>query len=224
MTPMEDEEMAQGQMPAGESMPEMGAEEMPEAEMAEDDDNAGFGAPNVSQDEQRLYERIVLAGMQTIYGEGGIDGIAARLRESKDNLPAAIGQLTANVLLSVARKVKEQRGEADPEMLMQAGKELLAEIVEVAETIGALPPEQVDQVASQAAMEAVKAYGEAEMRAGEITDEDKAAAADYFKQQGVDVDRLMAQQGQGGQPMQQPAQEPQPRPSGGLSQMAGAMR
>lgn len=222
MSPMDEEEMAQGQMPAGESMPE--AEEMPEAEMAEDDDdNAGFGAPNVSQHEQRLYERIVLAGMQTIYGEGGIDGIAARLRESKDNLPAAIGQLTANVLLSVARKVKEQRGEADPEMLMQAGKELLAEIVEVAETIGALPPEQVDQVASQAAMEAVKAYGEAEMRAGEITDEDKAAAADYFRQQGVDVDRLMAQQGQGGQP-QQPTQEPQPRPGGGLSQMAGAMR
>ena len=176
----------------------------------EEDDE---GEP-VSPQEQAQYNDIVGAAMSMMYSSPEITkGIASKLKDdaqAKGGIANAIGQQTALIMLSVIRGLKKQGANPDPEVALNAGKEILAEVYEIAERTQQIPEGQEDQIKQDAMYEGTRFFGDQYQKAGEITPEMQAQA------------RQAVEQDIGKQPQQQPPQQP-PQPPQAPMQGQGAM-
>lgn len=162
-----------------------------------------------SPQEQAQYDDLVTGGMAILYqNENTASDIARKLKSEAEEkgLSNAIGQQAAIIMLSLTRGLKQQKLVPDPDVVLNAGVEILSEIADIAQQAGLLPNEQYDKTIEEASYEATRFYGDQELKAGEITPEMRQQA-----QQAVSAD----QQGQ----------QPKPQP-GSLAQMTqpqGAM-
>ena len=150
--------------------------------------------------EQQQYNDIVTAGLSMIYSNpDNARNIATKLQEdakAKGGIANAIGQQAATIMLSVVRGLKKQGAMPDPDVVLNAGTEVLSEIFEIAERTGQVPQGQSEQIMQDAMYEGTRYYGEQEQKAGEITPEMQAQA-----RQAVEAD-IQRTQGQRSQPMQ----------------------
>jgi len=182
----------------------MGGGEVEDDEMgAESEDGEEGEAP--TPQEQQQYNDIVTAGMSILYSTpDNAQNIAMKLKdetESKGGIANAIGQQTATIMLAVVRGLKQQNLTPDPDVVLNAGTEILAEVYEIAERTGQIPEGEADQIKQDAMYEGTRYFGEQEQKAGAITPEVQAQA-----RQAVEAD---IQRTQGGGQQQQPPQAQQ---------------
>lgn len=149
--------------------------------------------------EQQQYNDIVTAGLSMIYSNpDNARNIATKLQEdakAKGGIANAIGQQAATIMLSVVRGLKKQGAMPDPDVVLNAGTEVLSEIFEIAERTGQVPQGQSEQIMQDAMYEGTRYYGEQEQKAGEITPEMQAQARQAVE---ADIQRTQGKR----QPMQ----------------------
>jgi len=173
-----------------------------------------------SPQEQTQYDDIVKGGMTLLYSNanGAVD-VAKKLEQQakESDVATAIGQHTALIMLQLTRGLKQQGLQPDPDVVLNAGMEILAEVAEIAQQVpGLLPNEQYDKVIEEASYEATRYFGEQEMKDGAITPEMQKQAQDVVSSNMPKDKGSLAGMAQQPQPQQQPAQGPS------LAQMQGA--
>ena len=177
----------------------------------------------VSKQEQMQYDDLVEGGLTLLLSGDKTVAIAKKLQEqAKDtNIATAIGQHAALVMLQLVRGLKEQGFAPDPDVVLNAGVEIIAEVAEIAQNVpGLLPNEQYDKVIEEACYEATRYFGEKELEAGEITPEMQQEAQGIVSANMPKDKGSLA--GMGGQP---PPQQQPPAQGPSLAQMSapGAM-
>ena len=168
--------------------------------------------------EQAQYDDIVTGGMAILYQTPDMaSNVAKRLRdESKDKgIANAIGQQAATIMLAVTGGLKQQGANPDPDVVLNAGVEILTEIAEIALAVKLMTNDQYDKVIEEASYEATRFYGEKELQAGGISPETQKEA------QRVVSENMPKDKGSlAGMTQQQPQQQAQPQASGAsLAQM-----
>ena len=129
--------------------------------------------------EQAQYDDIVTGGMAILYQTPDMaSNVAKRLRdESKDKgIANAIGQQAATIMLAVTGGLKQQGAHPDPDVVLNAGVEILTEIAEIALAVKLMTNDQYDKVIEEASYEATRFYGEKELAAGGISPETQKEA------------------------------------------------
>ena len=129
--------------------------------------------------EQAQYDDIVTGGMAILYQTPDMaSNVAKRLRdESKDKgIANAIGQQAATIMLAVTGGLKQQGANPDPDVVLNAGVEILTEIAEIALAVKLMTNDQYDKVIEEASYEATRFYGEKELAAGGISPETQKEA------------------------------------------------
>lgn len=173
-----------------------------------------------SAQEQTQYDDIVKGGMTLLYShEDGALEVAKKIQQQakETDVATAIGQHTALIMLQLTRGLKEQGLQPDPDVVLNAGVEILAEVAEIVQQVpGLLPNEQYDKVIEEASYEATRYYGEQELKDGSITPEMQKQAQEVVSANMPKDKGSLAGMAQG-QPPQPPAQGPS------LAQMQGAM-
>ena len=162
---------------------------------SEPDDDGEAPTPQ----EQQQYNDIVTAGLSMIYSNpDNARNIAMKLQEdaqAKGGIANAIGQQAATIMLSVVRGLKKQGAMPDPDVVLNAGTEVLSEVFEIAERTGQVPQGQSEQIMQDAMYEGTRYFGEQEQKAGEITPEMQAQARQAVE---ADIQRTQGKR----QPMQ----------------------
>lgn len=151
-----------------------GDEESPQedANPADNEDSEGEGEPP-SEDEQGLYEELVHAAQSIIYSKDG--QIVDKLKAEPD--PAkSIGHTAAMIGMSLKQGLKQKGIDVPDETLLAAGREVVAELMEVAAHAGIIEDAGDEKIFRQAMMWAAKFYGEALQNAGAIDPKQRAQA------------------------------------------------
>jgi hypothetical protein len=146
-------------------------------EPMEGEDEMEDGEP-ASDQEQMQYNDLVTGAMSMLYeNPDTAQQIAQKLKgEIGQGRPdVAIGKQAATIMLSLVGGLKQQGLQPDPDIVLNAGMEVLAEIIEIAERTGLVKPGD-EQLAQDAAFEATNYFGDQEMKNGSITPEMQAQA------------------------------------------------
>lgn len=132
--------------------------------------------PNVSPEEQEVYDKLSVVCLDMVYGEKYRDSLIKVLIGGKADMVKTIGMLSANI---VKAAVSAMGDEVDPEIILQvAANELIPAIVELAEM--AKLTNNAEQLTQDALFEGVKFFGEREIQDGKVTPETMAEAKDLM--------------------------------------------
>lgn len=165
-------------------------------------------APNVSPQDQALYDRVMVIARQNIYGDPGDDArykiVLQRLAGGKAELAATIGRITGTILANIQGALQKGGKSVPNYILLHAGLEIIADLAEISVAAKLADQAQVQAITKEAALTAVQTF--------------KAAQAS-----------IGAQSGQNGQPAPEapptqaapPAASPQP-PAPGIVNAARA--
>lgn len=173
-----------------------------------------------TEQEQAQYDDMASGGLKMLYDAEERDGLVTKTLQAeseKIGIATAIGQQAAKIMLAIVGGLKEQQLRPDAEVVLNAGVEVLAAIVELAENAKLVKPEEYDKVFEEASYEATRFYGDKEMQSGGITPEMQQEA------QGIVSANMPKDQGSlaGMAQPQQPQQQP-PQQGASLAQMTGA--
>jgi hypothetical protein len=146
-----------------------------EVPMDEEQAPQGDEESNVSPEEQELYDTIVVTAHAYLYSPGATKMVVDKLQkqgQDEGGLPFAIGHTVAMILLSIkGARAKQKMPPVPPETMYAAGQEVLGEVLEIAEKAKLIESAEDPELFKQAAFEAAKAYGDSELKSGEITPE-----------------------------------------------------
>lgn len=159
------------------------AHENAEPASMEQQEGSEEDSPNVSPDEQAAYDTVVKAALSMIYVEdGSFSAIVEKIKgeADKNGLAYGIGHTAAMILRSITEGAKQQGREVPEDVLLPAGQEVVAELVEVAVKAGLAPEADQEKLFSEAVMNGVQEYGKAAMNAGEVTPDQQAQAKSDF--------------------------------------------
>lgn len=185
MKPYEQGEPA-GDPTTPDNMPQHeGAEsaDMEQQEGSEEDMGGEEEQSNVTPEEQGAYDTVVKAALSMIYVEdGSFSAIVEKIKgeSDKNGLAYGIGHTAAMILRSITEGAKQQGREVPEDVLLPAGQEVVAELVEVAVKAGLAKEADQEKLFSEAVMNGVQEYGKAALSAGEITPEQQAQAKSEF--------------------------------------------
>jgi hypothetical protein len=134
--------------------------------------------PASPKDEADL-DQVINKAMMMIHGKKSRDAVVKALHNPRDSVAELVGRTAANILMSIS----EQKGAAtneplDPETMQEAAAYVIPELMTVGVAAGVFPfdgPEEgagevgqgtteFDQQVRLATLEAVKAYGETQLR------------------------------------------------------------
>lgn len=132
--------------------------------------------PNVSPEEQEVYDKLSVACLDMVYGDQYRDALIKVMIGGKADMVKTVGMLAANI---VKAAVSAMGDEVDPEIILQvAANELIPAIVELAEM--AKLTNNAEQLTQDALFEGVKLFGEREIQDGKVTPETMAEAKDLM--------------------------------------------
>ena len=132
--------------------------------------------PNVSPEEQGVYDKLSVVCLDMVYGDQYRDSLIKVMIGGKSDMVKTIGMLAANI---VKAAVSAMGDEVDPEIVLQvAANELVPAIVELAEM--AKLTNNAEQLTQDALFEGVKIFGEREIQEGKVTPETMAEAKDLM--------------------------------------------
>lgn len=156
--------------------------DQPASAPADDSDVPGQ-KPNVSPEEQKQYASVVEAGRSLYLAKTAQDALLQKLRAGGyQNIGKSIGHTVAMIALSVLRAAKSQGSVLELDMLEQAAREWLAELIEIAEAAKLSWPKNRDQIINQAYAVALPAFGNGMKDAGLITPQDRQMAQAHLKE------------------------------------------
>jgi hypothetical protein len=144
-----------------------------EAEEPMDDET-----PNVSPEEQEVYDKLTVVCLDMVYGDQYRDSLIKVLIGGKADMVKTIGMLSANIVKAALSAMGD---EVDPEIVLQvAANELVPALAELAEM--AKLTDNPEQLTQDALFEGVKIFGEREIQEGKVTPETMAEAKDLMMQ------------------------------------------
>lgn len=148
------------------------------AEGAQDIDET----PNVSPVEQDQYDAVVEAGRSMIVAKTAQDAIMAKLKNSPNQVGKTIGHTLAMIALTVRRAGKSQGTTIEFDLLEQAGREWLGDLLEISEAMRLSTEANRDKIIDQAYAMALPTFGEALIKEGDITPEDSNLAREHLSE------------------------------------------
>lgn len=154
-----EEMQQQAPVPGAEAQP-------PEQEVPEEESN-------VAPEEQEIYDTVVVTAHAYLYSPGSAKMVVDKLKtQSKEkSLGFAIGHTCAMILLSIkGARAKQGMEPISADVMFAAGQEVLAEIMTIADKAGLAKEDDVE-LFKVAAFEAAKAYGDSELKSGDVTPE-----------------------------------------------------
>jgi hypothetical protein len=151
--------------------------------MPEEVDDELDDEPNVTPEDQKQYDAIVLMGMDMIWKKDGSKNIAQMLRGAKaPEVPYRLGAIGSNLMRSIKMSFDKNGSELDPDTFLSAGQEIMANLVEFAMQARLFPPSKKEDVYRLAVIEGTRRFGEFELKEGGITPESQAEAREVFAQ------------------------------------------
>jgi len=177
------------------------------------------GEPNVSPEEQAMYDQFTTACMAMIYKDEKTLGLVLQKLQTvaESHKPTqggevggigyAIGHTAAMILISVDGAIEQQGAEVPSDIIFNAGKEIVAELVEVSISAKLAQVTQRDELFKQGMIAGAKVFGEYEMKTGKIGKNEQGEAKQQLQDAGVRPPQQAAQPQQMAQP--QPPQAPQ---------------
>ncbi|MGZ5581795.1 MAG: hypothetical protein ACXWG8_00325 [Usitatibacter sp.] len=147
-------------------------------------DDGGDEQSNVTPEEQQQYDTVVVAALSFLYADGATKMVVQKLKDESQGpggLAKAIGHTCAMILISVKRALAQKGKQVPPDVMFGAGKEVIAEIITIAEKAG-LAKQGDEQLLKTSAFEAVKAYGDAELQSGELGPQQRQEAQQEMAQ------------------------------------------
>lgn len=231
----EEQAMATAEQPEQE-----GAEtEAPDTEEAGDVDEASESAEDArTPEEQAQFEKIVTAAYKLMYSKTGFAVLLKKLQEDRTDVAYNYGHTLAMIMLSIQNAARAKGNSFDPAIIFEAGLEVLQDLMKIGDSSGMIRKEFSDKVATRALFVALKVYGDAEIRAGNITSQDMVNAKNEIASLGLDPEaaqeatgakRQASIEGHAKSMMQEhppgtglPQEPQQPAPAGGIvNQAAG---
>jgi hypothetical protein len=212
---------AEDQQEGPEDQPEgAGESESPEEDAGEGGGEEGEGGPppNVSPEEQAMYNTVVIAAQAIIYGQGSGDLVKQRVLASKGD-PKELGHIAAMIVMSVQGGAKKEGKDIPTDVLFAAGQEVVADIVELAVAAKLVKPGDEEDVFKKTLFEGLRVYGNVQMATGQVSMADRHDAASQLLEIHRDdpntklgdlADKMMSGGGQGEPDQQQPPEEAQP--------------
>lgn len=123
--------------------------------------------PNVTPQAQGLYDQVMIAARRVLYGDPNDDSrfkmVLQRLAAgAKANLGVTIGQITAVVIANIQGSLQKAGKQVPSSILFHAGREVIADLVEIATAAGLMQKAQAPNITKAAMMAAVEAYKKAQ--------------------------------------------------------------
>lgn len=144
--------------------------------------------PNVSPEEQKMYDTVVVMAMDLLYKEERLPSLVEKLRGGSDNISAEIGHSAAMTLTTINRTVEKQDREIPEEVLYAAGQEVVSQLVDIAIAAGLVKQEDEDKVAEASLYEGLRVWGQNMGRDGQIDDARQKAAQEQLQAAGIEQD------------------------------------
>jgi hypothetical protein len=181
-------EPPQGQEPADAS--QEGAEPTKDSESPDSKGqlNLDEEPANVSPDEQKMYDTVVVKAMQLLYDPKRMPVLVDKLKANTDNISGEIGHSAAMTMLTIYRTVQNNDQEIPEDVLYAAGQEIVSQITDIAEAAGLVDPKGSEKVAEAALYEGLRIWGQSMGQHGEITGDKQTEAASLLSQAGIEQD------------------------------------
>jgi hypothetical protein len=144
--------------------------------------------PNVSPEEQKMYDSVVTMGMELLYAEDRMPSLVEKLKAGSDNISGEIGHSAAMTLTTINRTVDKQDRQIPEEVLYAAGQEIVSQLVDIAVAAGLVKQEDENKVAEAALYEGLRVWGQNMGRDGQINDDTQRAAQEQMKAAGIEQD------------------------------------
>lgn len=119
--------------------------------------------PKATPQMQAVYDTVMVTARQVIYGKTPEDNqrfqvLLQKLKGAKGEIGDVIGQTVAVILANVGGALQKAGKPVPPPVLFAAGRELVAEIIEIAQSAKILPPGKQTAIEQQAITAGVQAY------------------------------------------------------------------
>lgn len=161
-------------------------------EEAETEEAAPEGAPeeepNVSPEEQAIYDKVVNNAYSLIYDKATLPQIKKSLAGGGDPVEG-LANTTAMVMMRLEDSAKEANAPIPPDVLFHAGKEVLEDLVNLAEKAGIHSFEEKEL--EQATYRALDIYRDARQQSGQL--DRKAALRDLSGAMAADQDGALTE-------------------------------
>jgi high-affinity Fe2+/Pb2+ permease len=113
----------------------------------------------VADQEQKVYDSVVLAAHQNIFGDAKDDTrfkmVVQRLQGAGPEIAQTVGQITGVTLANIQGAAAKQQRDVPRDVIVQAADEVVDQVLDIAEAGGLIKGNR-DQVKKQALMEAMK--------------------------------------------------------------------
>jgi len=223
--PTPDSETGPGEPPQG-SEPGDASQEGAEPSKDSESPNGSKGGlnldeepANVTPEEQKMYDTVVVKAMQLLYDPQRLPVILDKLKANTDNISGEIGHSAAMTMMTIYRTVQNSDQEIPEDVLYAAGQEIVSQIVDIAEAAGLVHENGAEKVAEAALYEGLRIWGQSMGQHGDITDAKQQEAAGLLHQAGIQQDtagpHAAAGLSQGDQSQGQPPQDPNAAPPQG---------
>lgn len=131
------------------------------------------GKANVTREQQTQYDVVISAARKSLYGEAQDDTrfkmLLERLSGAKEEIANAIGSVTAVVMTNIAGTAKKQGRQIPAPILFHAGREVIADLVEIAVAAKFLEQARAAEVTKEAMLEWVRIFKEGGAPGAEAT-------------------------------------------------------
>ena len=165
--------------------PEMPDEATASADAAGAADQGGDDQPNVSPEEQKMYDTVVVAGLHQIFDEKMIGIITDKLKAGQSNISGAIGHTATMIMRSVDTSVQNQGKQIPDDVMFAAGQEIVSALVEVAISAKLMNEKQKDAVTEAAMYEGMRVWGDTMQKAHGISPDVQGQAKQDLQDAGI---------------------------------------
>jgi hypothetical protein len=117
--------------------------------------------------QQQMYDLVMVNARKVIYGTEPNDNqrfevLVQKLKAAQGEVGDAIGQTAALILTNVSGALAKKGMTVPPEILYAAGRELVAELIVIAQSAKVIPPGKQTAIEQQALQAGLKAYQKAQ--------------------------------------------------------------
>jgi hypothetical protein len=160
----------------------------------------------VAPERQQQYDILVTQALEYIHGKV-LDTVVQRLQGAGDELPDVAGAMAGDVMVGQAVSARGAGVDLDRGAIFHATREVVGDLMEIAEAAGMEAPEEEVNLAFVAAIDRIVTGGQ---QAGLFTEQEVASAQEYVSGLQAKGQELEGMQGmQGALPAAQQAMAPQ---------------
>jgi hypothetical protein len=135
-----------------------------------DASSEGQETPNVTPQEQQLYEKVVTYAYKLIFDPHALPTLLRKLAQGASDMPATIGSTGAMILKSIQAKAMQQdKVDIPGDVLYAAAAEVIGALIDLAVGAGAMKEAQRQDVAKGALFEGLKLWGKTMQASNQIT-------------------------------------------------------